>query len=52
MASNIQSLGDTLSGRMKKTAGAAVPTTIELGTINGNVSLSTDSLTTPIHKGA
>ena len=51
MKSNIQRLGDTLNSRMKKTAGAAVPTTIELGTINGDLSLTTDGLKTPIPKG-
>ena len=48
---NIQRLGDVLASRMKTTSAAAVPTTIELGTINGNLSLTTDSLPTPIPKG-
>lgn len=48
---NMQRLGDVLATRMKKTSAAAVPTTIELGTINGNLSLTTDSLPTPIPKG-
>lgn len=48
MSSNIQRLGETLSGRMKKSASAAVPTTLELGTINGNLSLTVDSIGTPI----
>lgn len=48
MSSNIQRLGETLSGRMKKTASAAVPTTLELGIINGNLSLTVDSIGTPI----
>ena len=51
MSSNMQRLGETLSGRMKKTASGAVPTTIELGIINANLSLTTDSLKTPIPKG-
>lgn len=51
MSSNMQRLGDTLASRMKKTSNAAVPTTLELGTINGNLSLTTDSLPTPIPKG-
>ena len=51
MGNNIQKLGEVLSGRMKKTAGAAVQTTIELGTINSNLSLTTDSLRAPIPKG-
>lgn len=51
MGSNIQRLGDTLAGRMKKTASGAIPTTVELGIINANLSLTTDSLKTPIPKG-
>lgn len=48
---NMQRLGDILSGRMKKTSKAAVPTAIELGIINRNLSLTTDSIKTPIPKG-
>lgn len=48
MASNIQKLGKQLAERMKKTAGAAVPVFAELGTINTNLSLTTDGLATPI----
>lgn len=51
MSSNLQRLGDTLTGRMKKTANGAIPTTVELGIINANLSLTTDSLKTPIPKG-
>lgn len=51
MNSNVQRLGDTLAGRMKKTASAAVPTTIELGTIQRNLSLVTDSLQSAIPRG-
>ena len=51
MSSNIQRLGETLDGRMKKAAGAAVPTSIELGVINSNLSLTTDSLKTQIPRG-
>lgn len=51
MSSNMQRLGDTLSARMKRTSAASVRTTLELGTINGNLSLTTDSLPTPIPKG-
>lgn len=51
MKSNIQRLGDTITDRMKKTAGASVPTVLELGVINANLSLTTDSLKTPIPKG-
>lgn len=48
---NMQRLSMTLDGRMKQTSSAAVPTTIELGTINANLSLTTDSLRVPIPKG-
>lgn len=48
MTSNIQRLGDTLASRMKKTANAAVPTTLELGTIGAGLTLTTDSIKTPI----
>lgn len=48
MSSNMQRLGEVLSGRMKKSAAAAIPTTLELGTINGNLSLTVDSIGTPI----
>lgn len=48
---NKQRLGNVLDGRMKKTSGAAVPTCIELGTINGNLSLTTDSLQGSIPQG-
>ncbi len=51
MSTNMQRLGETLSSRMKKTSSAAVRTTVELGTINSNLSLTTDSLPTPIPKG-
>lgn len=48
---NLQRLGNVFDGRMKKTSGAAVPTTIEFGKINNNLSLTTDSLNSPIPKG-
>lgn len=51
MSDNIQKLGDILTTRMKRTAGAAVPTALELGVINRNLSLTTDSLKVPIPKG-
>lgn len=41
MSSNIQRLGAALSDRMKRTAGAAVPTCLELGAITANLSLVT-----------
>ena len=51
MSTNMQRYGEVLSDRMKKTSGAAARITTELGTINSNLSLSTDSLPTPIPKG-
>ena len=51
MSSNKQRLGDILASQMKKTSAAAIPTTIELGTIGSNLSLTVDSLPTPIPKG-
>lgn len=51
MNSNMQKLGDILTARMKRTAGAAVPTSLELGVINKNLSLTTDGLKVPIPKG-
>lgn len=48
---NFQRLGAMFDGRIKKTSNAAVPTTVELGTINSNLSLSTDSLGGQIPKG-
>ena len=50
-SSNIEKFGSTLAGRMLKTAAAAVPTTLELGVINSNLSLSTDSLRSEIPRG-
>lgn len=44
MSSNIQRLGNTLAKRMVKTSKNAVPVTLELGTINGDMSLTTDTL--------
>lgn len=51
MSSNMQRLGDTLANRMKKTSAAAVTTTLELGRIAGNMSLTTDTLRASIPKG-
>lgn len=51
MGKNIQRLGNTLANRMNSTARAAVPTSLELGTIGRNMSLTTDSLRTEIPKG-
>lgn len=51
MSKNSQRLGATLARRMKKTADGAVPTTIELGVVNSNLSITTDSLMAAIPKG-
>ena len=51
MSKNSQRLGATLSNRMKRTADGAVPTTIELGVVNYNLSITTDSLQEAIPKG-
>ena len=51
MKSQVQRLNASLIGGMKTTSRAAIPTVLELGTINGNLSLSLDSLQTPIPKG-
>lgn len=52
MSSNIERLGNVLGGRMKQTASAAVPIGIELGSIGSNLSLTTDSIKSPIPRGA
>lgn len=51
MPKNMQRLGELLAGQMKRTSAAAVPTTVDLGTINGNLSLTLDSLPAQIPKG-
>ncbi len=51
MGKNMQLLGDTLAAQMSRAAGAAVPTMLELGTINSNLSLTTDSISGQIPKG-
>ena len=51
MGNNIQRLGETLVGEMKRTSAAAVRITMELGTINSNLSLTVDGLTGEIQKG-
>lgn len=48
MSSNMDRLGGILSDRMKQTSQSAVPTTVELGLINGDLSLTVDSIGTPI----
>ena len=40
-----------MSNRMKQTSNAAIPTTVELGTVNPNLSITPDSLRVAIPKG-
>ena len=51
MSKNSQRLGKTLSNRMKKTADGAVPTTTDLGVVNADFSITSDSLKVAIPKG-
>lgn len=51
MNSNIQQLGNVLSNRMKATSKAFTTVPIELGTVNKNLSITTDSLQATIPKG-
>ena len=51
MSKNTQRLGATLAKRMKRTADAAVPIGTELGVVNSNLSITTDSMKDSIPKG-
>lgn len=51
MGTNMERLGALLAGRMKNTAAAAVPNTIELGVIRSNMALRTDSIRADIPRG-
>ena len=51
MSKNMQRFGAALENRMKKTARGATHTTIELGVVNSNLSITTDSLRVPIPRG-
>lgn len=51
MDGNIKRLGNVLSGRMKATSKAFTTVPIELGTVNKNLSITTDSLQATIPKG-
>lgn len=48
---NIERFANMMSNRMKQTSNAAIPTTIELGTVNPNLSITPDSLRVAIPKG-
>lgn len=51
MSKNMQRFSAALSNRMKNTANAAIPTGVELGIVNANLSITTDSLQAAIPKG-
>ena len=51
MTNNTNRLGEMLVSQMKRTSAAAVRTTMELGTIGSNLSLTTDGLKGQIPKG-
>lgn len=51
MTKNLQRLGATLTSQMKRTSNAAVPTTIDLGVVNENLSITSDRLRSTIPKG-
>lgn len=51
MSTNIQRFASIMSSRMKQTSNAAVPTTLELGTVQSNMSITTDSLQAAIPRG-
>ena len=44
MGNNMNRLGSVLAGRMNRTARDNIPTTLELGIINSDMSLTTDGL--------
>lgn len=51
MSKNMQRFAMVMSNRMKQTSNAAVPTTMELGTVNSNLSITPDNLPVPIPLG-
>lgn len=51
MGKNVNRLGNILAGQMQRSAKANIPTTLELGTINSDKSLTTDSLPARISPG-
>ena len=44
MPNNIDRLGNAITDKMKKISNAAVPTFLELGKVNSDMSISTDSM--------
>lgn len=51
MGKNIDRFASIMSNQMKKTSNAAIPTTIELGTVNADLSITSDSLRDTIPVG-
>jgi hypothetical protein len=51
MGNNMKRLGEVLSGRMQRTVKGNTSTTLELGTINSDLSLSVDGLSGRIGRG-
>lgn len=51
MGNNIAKFASVMSDRMKQTSDAAIPTTIELGTVNADLSITSDSLQANIPVG-
>lgn len=51
MSKNMQRFSGILTNRMRRTADRAVPTTMDLGIVNPNLSITTDSLQAAIPKG-
>ena len=51
MSKNMQRFASVMANRMRQTSNAAVPTTIELGIVNANMSITPDSLRAAIPKG-
>ncbi len=51
MPKNMERLGRVLAGRSTQTAKDAIPTTLELGEVDGNLALTTETIKTPIPKG-
>lgn len=51
MSNNMQRFATVMSNRMKQSSSAAVTTTMELGVVNSNLSITPDSLRVPIPVG-
>ena len=51
MSTNIEKFATVMANRMKKTSDAAVPTVLELGTINSSLALLPDGLQAAVPRG-